>query len=410
MGLYTKPKAVKSKSTGIKPFLEKPKVSFPDMMQRVTQTSRDWVTKEKHSEMIKPYLADPDLSYPGMDDLWPTPYPNEFPPMDAGDWTNVDTGAPVTKLGCAISCRQIRGCDNPVRCYYMRVPADEKSRVDGWMVIPHITYSGAALLAWKSTYQWPIEVGDIEWHPEAGLFGEIWINPPAGDWSNLYTETSPITDTFLVLKIQFTQEDGSKCTDIVTVICDQCEDAVAISFDDASTADTIAPGGSITVYVKDGFPPYYWSVGGAAGYSFATSATDVPQNTLSCANGSCGVEYDPKVTVTITDNCDTQCNGTIRSTGGQWSDAVESCGCTCTGTDETCSDVTNCPGGLAEYIVGEERWLAGYEGNQCYVGGDCTMDCVHTPPCTCKNCLPACVCNAAGYCKVGSISYYVWEC
>jgi len=57
------------------------------------------------------------------------------------------------------------------------------------------------------------------------------------------------------------------------------------AFDDASTPDTIAPGGSITMYVSGGCPPYNWSVSGT-GYTLDKASTTGLSNGLNCASGT----------------------------------------------------------------------------------------------------------------------------
>ena len=57
-----------------------------------------------------------------------------------------------------------------------------------------------------------------------------------------------------------------------------------------TSSSTIAPGGSITLYVDSGnlaLPPYSWSVSGT-GYSLDKSTTnnDLEEVTLSCASGT----------------------------------------------------------------------------------------------------------------------------
>lgn len=90
-----------------------------------------------------------------------------------------------------------------------------------------------------------------------------------------------------------------------------------------SSSPTIAQGGSITLHVSsDGLttPPYTWSTT-SNGYSFDKSTTDndLEEVTLSCASGSCGVNFDVTATVTVTDNCGTQFTAKIRNTAGGWS-------------------------------------------------------------------------------------------
>lgn len=367
------------------------------MMNRVTQTARDWKVQEKHSENIKPYLADPDWSYPGLDDLWPTPFPFEFPPMDTSEWSNIN---PVqTALGgCAISCNQIRGCDQPIKCYFMRVSPEEASRVEGWSIRPHISYDASDILDWKTSFNWPTSQGDIEYERDAGVarLGEIWINPPDGDWSNLYAQMNPPSQTFIVLKVQFRQSDGSTCEDLVSVLCSPCENVTPVVFDDESTPDTIAPGGSITVTVTGGLGPFYWSVSGATGYYFVSNLTEGRTNLLICADGDCDSEYDPYVTITITDNCDNQCSGTIQSTASQWCEDFNysiGFGGACNNCGDTCRPANY---GETVYILEENNHYWSFELNYNCVWDSCepywaTLGNPAPPePCdTAQNCIDA---------------------
>jgi hypothetical protein len=88
-----------------------------------------------------------------------------------------------------------------------------------------------------------------------------------------------------------------------------------------ANSDTIAPGGSITLYVDSGglaCPPYTWSAGN--GYSFSQNETenDLEETTMTSASGTCGVNYDVYTTVTVTDACGTMATATIRNTAGTW--------------------------------------------------------------------------------------------
>ncbi len=115
------PKKLKSKSTGVKPFLESAKPAFPNMMRRVTQSAKDWGVKKKHSEMLKPYLS-PGANYPGFDDTYPTPFQVEMPNIPGGNWTNVEYGGDSYRFLCIISCFQTTKegdkCTAPIKCRF----------------------------------------------------------------------------------------------------------------------------------------------------------------------------------------------------------------------------------------------------------------------------------------------------
>ncbi len=65
----------------------------------------------------------------------------------------------------------------------------------------------------------------------------------------------------------------------------ECPPLVVFEFDDDSTPDTIAPGGSITVYVTGGSAPFSWANAGT-GYSWGSgSSTTARENSLISASG-----------------------------------------------------------------------------------------------------------------------------
>jgi hypothetical protein len=73
-------------------------------------------------------------------------------------------------------------------------------------------------------------------------------------------------------------------------------------FNDAATPDTIAKDSSIQVYVTDGCPPFTWDTD-STGYSFTEATTTSGENTLNCADGTCGNEYAPVCGIQVTDVC-----------------------------------------------------------------------------------------------------------
>jgi len=109
---------------------------------------------------------------------------------------------------------------------------------------------------------------------------EIIVYPPPEGWS--YDIADGESDVHL--KVVFHDPGGSVCSDDIVMECG-CQCNGSLAFDDASTPDTIAPGGDITVYVTGGCPPFSWSVSGT-GYSFASGSTSDRYNTLSCASGT----------------------------------------------------------------------------------------------------------------------------
>lgn len=294
MGIRVKPNKIESRSSGIKPFLENAKIAFPNMMRRITQTARDWGVKKRHSEMIKPYMLPPGTSYPEMDDLYPVPFSLENPQFGgAANWTNVNfDGEDAWRFLCGISCKhkvtaKRAYCFEPIKCIYDSWTALADGGVDGW--------------SFKDANGDPINSLDVTWHPDKGISGEIWIMPKSGDWRDIIAESNYIKivayyedkgnakdeQYYHPIWKKWIQIVGGKstCSSIVKVYCKECPVTPVMTFDDASTPDTIVPGNNITVYVLGGQGPFTWSVSGT-GYSLASASTTARQNTLGCASGT----------------------------------------------------------------------------------------------------------------------------
>jgi len=422
------PNKVKSRDTGIKPFLESAKTAFPNMMRRVTQTARDWVVKEKHSEMIKPYLS--DEPYPMMDDTYPTPFSAEFPPFPGGDWTDINAwGEEQWRFQCIISCRHTTKerdkCSAPIKCSYGAWTFKTDGHVIGWRFFGSDGRNITGAL-------------DIVWHPEAGRVGEIWATPKAGFlWGDILLDSNEkITAYFIdvgnpggqyyhpILKRWFSLKPGrSTCDDDTNIKCVVCPVDPPMSFDDDSTSDTIAPGGSITMYVTGGLSTYSWSVSGT-GYTLGSSVTTGLSNTLTSASGTCGVNYDAVASVTVTDTCGTEANFDIRNTGGQWT-YIKACN---RNRDTILEPNRNCYAAhVYDIIVGTEKWrlACNYSGEGiCWAlpwatcwgdGNPWNCNCTNPPPCGSPvECADDVGISCPGGCYPYGIVqvsyYYMWTC
>jgi hypothetical protein len=321
-----RPNAVKSKSAGIKPYLEKQKTAFPDMMRRYTQAARDWDQKEAHSENIKPYLFDQDVPYPEIDYIFPTPFSLEFPGFSSEEWTNIgEPGEESWRFQCIIHCKHTtkpNGCPEPVKCWYGAWTAEADGNPDGWKFF-------------DSDGNNITEEVKLKWHPEAGFNGELWVLPKTGSWHDLLNgESETITARYLdkgqkegkyfhpIIKKWITIAGGrSTCDTRVLVRCKDCPVDPVLTFDDASTPNTITPGNYITLYISDGLAPFQWTVSGT-GYTLSTHETVDHHNTLYCASGTCGDDYDPSAYITVVDACGTEVEFAIQSTGGSWDNAT----------------------------------------------------------------------------------------
>jgi len=166
-----------------------------------------------------------------------------------------------------------------------------------------------------------------------------------------------------------------------------------------ASSETIVKGGSITLSVTGGCPPYTWSTS-SKGYSLTYNKDGTV--TLSCTTGTCGTNYDVYATIKVTDNCGQPADIVIRNTAGTWSSAITywsiqnpndtgGCGSVNCGCGYT-HDWINCSGAACAevYTVGHERWCVGVPS--CNAPGPYSpcadpptswawADAVHNPPC-----------------------------
>lgn len=212
--------------------------------------------------------------------------------------------------------------------------------------------------------------------PKAGSIFPIEIWPPSTGWPGW--PDHPMTK----LKICVQDPAGNICCTKLNVFCripDCCQASIAMTFDDANTADTVARSNSITVYALNGCGPYAWTVIGT-GFSFATSVTAGPSNVLSASASACGTGA-----VTIQDNCGTVVTAKIRCTTGVWcTDATKNNVCTLSGSGTLESSGDNIFN--YELVVGKFKQLQSISGGGCSgtpPGSICSDICFYGPPTTC---------------------------
>lgn len=103
--------------------------------------------------------------------------------------------------------------------------------------------------------------------------------------------------------------------------CDDLPEGV-LTFDDASTPDTIVKGSAISIYVTGGCPPFTFSTN-SLGYTFnegvTSYSTEMRTANLACVTGTCGTNYAVVANFTITDGCGSSVSSSVRNTSGQWS-------------------------------------------------------------------------------------------
>jgi hypothetical protein len=136
--------------------------------------------------------------------------------------------------------------------------------------------------------------------------------PPAGPGFESWVKLCYHITGVCVHCVEYT----ARCT-----IIDCCleEDYVAMTFDDATTPDTIARSNSITITMLNGCGNYTWTVTGT-GFTLGTAVTVGPTNTLTASGSACG-----PATVTCVDKCGTSKTAVIRCTTGSWGGNVTGC-------------------------------------------------------------------------------------
>jgi hypothetical protein len=221
-------------------------------------------------------------------------------------------------------------------------------------------------------------------------------------------------DTNHLVDVRFTDGLGHICRQAVELTCGcACPPATAFTFDDASTADTIARSASITIYCLGGCSPYTWSVTGT-GFSIPATTT-VSSNSLSADGTACGT-----ATITATDYCGTALTIEIRCTTGSWQDAAVGCQLSGAGTLTN----NNWPVSLTyQRIVGKIKQEHLY--HNCGGSANCTSnpgsDCTTWGLCVgddCTVCLTTsmwvngiCKCDAGGSCvHTASLDWWTWKC
>lgn len=400
---------------GRRPYVENYKTPYRDVQKRVPNKAIFDLKLEKQSEFVKPYLV-PD--YQAMEYHYPPPNTK----FSMYDWNNLGGGG--------------WGGSYPQPCclpeFSGPIPEMYEEGWAGWYIhgcildcfwAPSIIQTddecaqGEYCCVFNPTFSKIVKAEFLE------VDGREMFEVTEFDQEHVCFKfkSDPGTTTYPVtLRAYYHHQHGKTirrgwCEDIIwprCVVCD-CETATPVTIDDDSTPDTIDPGGSISVYILDGCPPFSWEVAGT-GYSFTNATTEDRVNTLNCVDGegSCDSEYGPIATMTIVDDCgDTATsavgNDRIRNTDGEWVDKVG-----------LCEDV----GGVScnkystvafYYISGYQRWKVwGYE--LCctnpthwadYSGDTCVPPCCGSP----AECSEHTFCGSR-YRSINWSRYYEWEC
>lgn len=262
------------------------------------------------SEFNRPWKSD---GYPQMEYSFPAPEWIEPRPIDQYGYELLD------KLGgCAVNCFPPAKCEDDVFCHPARYQYSRNmNTIEGAEAIGYNVFLNGAEYG-NYSYRVRNQYGVLQVFP-------LKIHPPTATGAWARWPDDPMDE----IKVEMYDAAGNFCTTTLKVFCRgiSCcdEEGYSFAFDDDSTPDTIAPGGDITVTIIGGCPPYTWQVSGT-GYTFDDTVSSNLTNTLNCAAGDCGVDYDPYASLTITDDCDTSVTAKILNTGGQWVTIEDTCG------------------------------------------------------------------------------------
>ncbi len=288
---------------GIMPNQKKKDESVVDFLESTTWFHAMTKAVQKHSEFMQPWkdgYDDMEYRYPDL------PGPPTAPPTKGPD---IDPITPVKGV-CLISCYSPSTCEKNVECHANLSQCP--SGLSPFECVNNQQWSAFLLTQFGSL---PGEQLEINMDPTRVF--PVEIKPNGGAWA-----TEP-DDRIIVY---MTDAAGNKCQTILEVTCRPVECCtapgyIAMTFDDASTPDTVAKNNSISVFVQDGCGPYTWSLLGAStGFSLGSASTSGVSNTLSLANTNCGgvgghVAY---ATIQVVDDCGTTVSFRINAADGTW--------------------------------------------------------------------------------------------
>ena len=348
----------KNKEYGRRPYIGK-EDSHMNLMKKITDflVYNTNIFPERHSEFKRPYVED---DYNEMEYIysphffmnpkwWDTPDVRSteggtsyswnwgWPSIDGDLEEELTKGLPGS-FGCIITCINGLYCDDPIQC---RLPISMAQH-------PIV---GKTWIGWSKDADIDrLEVSDeFETYPIKIYPTTVWNID--GAKSEVMVCFEDISEQICCTTIKvFCYDKDTCCTD---------DTYVSVAFDVDSTPDTIVPGGSATIYITDGCPPYTWSVSDL-GYTLDNASTTGLTNNLNSVAGVCGVDYDPVATVLCTDDCDNAITIKLRNTGGQWV-LTNTIDCAPGGIyDSACSTIT-------DDIKKEIRWRNG--GTDDWFGG-----------------------------------------
>ncbi len=421
---------------GEKPFINDPNTSYLENANIVMLAAMARRRLEKHSEFQRPWLFD---DYLPMDEYYPVPFiypdwPNMQPVVsetfipknwDTTCWCNVSLFNPLyCDSAITVTVGPSSLMEGSVNKRLINKGIDKRTGVAKTGLSGECIDAGSFIVTVDG-----VQVGDDRL-TNFTFFG-FDIEPPDGGW----TPVPPITGARELILVEIygllpRNKDGDvigprelMCTVERRVFCyerEECNCAAAdpFTFNDASTPDTITPGGAISIYVAGGCGPYSWSVVGT-GYTLdsATTENGTVVNGLNSASGTCGINYGPFATVTVTDNCGDSVDFVIRNTGGHWS-AVVVMSARCFGSCNACTGGQEC--GSAPILTDYEdefKWVT--TGHECshdsaaWCSGGSIVALEDRPP----SCRPvpctfgdSSVCSSDHHCHYDSSTKTAWIC
>lgn len=299
---------------------------YQDQMRGGTDKARDNIIKLPHSESKKPYMDD---EYPAME-YGLTPF--GFDPFDPGTWDdpripidpeidgvewNDDKGTDSKFLGCDFGKPSGPRIIAPGQSTWVGLAGSSGlwnstgGRADDPVVALSISYGPAKLMTSIEEYSKCMSQENC-----AGIVSVRAIDP--------IDETKygkDATGMYPVL-IQARTRSGQSCSFMIWIEDKTCPPDVELEYDWDNSAETIADGATVTVFILGGQAPFRWQVSGDGGFYLDRALTSDRSNRLNNAS-ACGT-----ATLTITDACGTVITGQVRSTYGScWMDVTDqACG------------------------------------------------------------------------------------
>lgn len=308
----------------------------------------------KESAFEKPYLGEDyqqmHLDIPDPD--WPTWTPFHWTP---GDWQpGGDPGGgghPVGACpGCALYADPPLDCNSPVEIHAgIWCTNTPGAQTKATIKMPVHGYTGNTIQDAQSEREVSqrvdgVSAGDTQLLITApvGVIKEIQI----GAWASIGPSAAVYVDSTVAQHTicgKLIDGAGNVCEACIDVSCGcVCPGTPSMIIDSANTDTTIAPGGTATITILGGCPPFAWSVTGQ-GYVLDALNTDGRSNRITSATGTCGTNWKAYAIVSVTDNCSIVATQEIMNTSGTWKQIGASGGGICTsgfcGPSVTCDEV-----------------------------------------------------------------------